>query len=103
MNEAETIAVWDVLKEFGFSPDPMVISDDMPGLSFDFGNFKLSAGFVMGKWFKPTVLFGGILATPRTLADVSFELPRMVTSRRQLAAFLVYHLDNAAHGRAFHP
>src|SRR5580700_7982451 len=106
MNEAEAIApVWDALKELGFSPDSTVISDDMPGLSFDFGNFKLSASVVINKWFKPVVLFGGVLATPRTLTEVCFELPRMVASRQQVVAFLAYYLDKqaSASGSVFHP
>jgi hypothetical protein len=106
MNEAEAIApVWDALKELGFSPDSTVISDDMPGLSFDFGNFKLSASVVINKSFKPVVLFGGVLATPRTLTEVCFELPRMVASRQQVVAFLAYYLDKQASesGSVFHP
>jgi hypothetical protein len=77
MTNTATTATWDVLKEFGFAPDAAVISDVMPGLSYDFGNFKLSASAVMGKYFRPVVFFTGVLATPRTLAEVCFELPRM--------------------------
>lgn len=101
--ETATIAVWDVLQEFGFAPDSAVISDLVPGLSFDFGNFTLSASAVMGKLFRPVVLFTGVLATPRTLAEVCFELPRMVASREQLAAFLAYYLDKAADRDVFQP
>lgn len=98
-----TTPTWAVLEEFGFTPDSTVISDVMPGLSLDFGNFKLSASAVMSKWFKPIVLFTGILATPRTLAEVCFELPRTIASRELLAAFLVYNLDEAADGDVFQP
>lgn len=101
MTNTATTDTWDVLKEFGFAPDAAVISDAMPGLSFDFGNFKLSASAVMGKWFNPIMLFTGVLATPRRMAEVSFELPRMVDSRAQLAAFLAYYLDKAAGGNGF--
>ena len=103
MTDTASIAVWDVLKEFGFAPNSSVISDVMPGLSFDFGNFKLSASAVMGTMFRPVVLFTGVMATSRTLAEVCFELPRMVASREQLAAFLVYYLDKAADGDVFQP
>jgi len=103
MTDTATTATWDVLKEFGFAPDAAAISDVMPGLSYDFGNFKLSASAVMGKWFNPVVLFTGVLATPRTLAEVCFELPRIVASREQLAAFLVYYLDKAAGRDVFQP
>ena len=98
-----TTPTWDVLKELGFTPDSEVISDVMPGLGFDFGNFRLSASAVMGKWFNPVVLFTGRLATPRTLSEVCFELPRMVASREQLAAFLVHYLDEAVDGDVFLP
>lgn len=98
-----TTETWELLKQLGFVPDASVISDVMPGLSYDFGNFTLSASAVMGKWFEPLVLFTGVLATPRTLAEVSFELPRVVASKEQLTAFLVYYLDKAARGDVFHP
>lgn len=103
MTDSGNIATWNVLKEFGFAPDHKVISDEMPGLSFDFGNFKLSAGAAMGKGFRPVVLFTGLLATQRTLADVSFELPRELASRELLAAWLVYSLDGASNMRGFQP
>jgi hypothetical protein len=61
-----TTSTWEVLKEFGFLPDPTVVSDHRPGLSFDFCNFKLSASAVMNNYFQPIVLFGGVLATQRT-------------------------------------
>jgi len=103
MNEATAIATWDGLKDLSFTPDAAVISDVMPGLSYDFGNFTLSASAVMGKWFEPVVLFTGVPATPRTLAEVCFELPRVVASQEQLTAFLVYYLDKAARRDVFHP
>ncbi|MBK6509420.1 MAG: hypothetical protein IPG06_08110 [Haliea sp.] len=103
MIDTASIAVWDVLKEFGFAPDSSVISEVTPGLSFDFGSFKLSAGVGLGKYLQPVVLFTGILATPRTLADICFEVPHMVISQEQLAAFLVYYLNNAADRYSFLP
>lgn len=103
MNEAAAIATWEVLKDLGFMPDTAVFSDVMPGLSYDFGNFTLSAAAVMSKWFKPVVMFYGVLATSRTLGDVCFELPRVVASQEQLTAFLVYYLDKAAPENVFHP
>jgi hypothetical protein len=103
MNPPRSIATWDTLKDFGFEADGGVLSDIMPGLSFDFGNFKLSASAVMGKTFKPVVLFTGWMRTPRAQREVCFELPRMVASRELLAAFLVYYLDQAASDGAFEP
>jgi hypothetical protein len=44
----DTITTWDVLQDFGFQPDDAVVySDVKPGLSFDFGNFKLSASCLL--------------------------------------------------------
>jgi len=42
MNEA-AIQTMDSLRYLGFEPDPTVISDGTPGLSFNFGNLKLNA------------------------------------------------------------
>lgn len=99
MNAPHTIATWDVLHEFGFEPD----ADSISGVSFDFGNFKLSAMAETGKTFEPVVLFTGVLETQRKLAEVIFEIPPTVASREQLAAFIVYYLDKAAGRDAFQP
>lgn len=72
MNKAGARATWDVLKEFGFEPDSSVVSEIMPGLSFDFGNFNLSASAVTNEYLKPVILFAGVLSTPRKLAEVLF-------------------------------
>ncbi|MFH1821851.1 MAG: hypothetical protein ABH852_05385 [Methanobacteriota archaeon] len=102
-NEAETTATWDMLREFGFWPDDEVFSDVMPGLSFDFGNFRLSASCVRNMRFAEVVLFTGVLATPRTIAQVQFEMPRQVKSFKQCAAWIVWHLDKVAGGNGFVP
>jgi len=96
MNEAETIATWDVLKEFGFIPDAAVYSDDGPGLSFDFSNFKLSASRGLILRFARVVAFSGVLTTKRTATEVSFEMGLRVESREQCAAWIAWHLDRAA-------
>jgi len=96
MNEDATIATWDVLMEFGFAPDSAVASDVAPGLSFDFGNFKLSASCCLSLRFAKVVLFSGVLTTPRRVAEVSFEMGRRVKSREECAAWIVWHLDQAA-------
>ena len=56
-NENGAISTWDRLMELGFLPDEEVISDIKPGLSFDFGNFKLSASGCINMRFKEVVLF----------------------------------------------
>ncbi len=101
MNDPSSIATWDALLELGFAPDPGVRSDPMPGLSFDFGNVKLSAGRLINLKIQEVVLFHGILTTARTAANVEFEMPGRVASRGQCAAWIVWHLDQAASGRVF--
>ncbi len=103
MDTDTTIETWDTLQQLGFRPDSGVISDVMPGLSMDFGNFKLSASAVMSKWFRPVVLFTGWLRSPRSLADVHFELPRRVASREQLVALIAFFLDNTVGSGGFRP
>jgi hypothetical protein len=93
MGEA-TIPTWDLLPSLGFQPDfTVVYSDILPGLSLDFGNFKLAASCVLNLRCVEVVLFSGILATRDTLAEIEFELPRQVKSREQCAAWIVWHLD----------
>lgn len=93
MNEANLIETWDVLIDFGFQPDGDVLSGGWPGLSYDFGNFKLNASCVVNMRFAEIVLFTGVLSARRVLADVEFEMPRRVESREQCAAWIVWHLD----------
>jgi hypothetical protein len=95
MSDDTSISTWDVLRDLGFEPDEDVLSDITPGLRFDFGNFKLSAGCLTNLYFAEIVLFSGVLVTPRTLTDVSFELPRRLNSREQCAAWIVWYLDNS--------
>lgn len=101
MSDSVTIATWEILQEFGFVAD-RGMSDHEPALSFDFGNFKLFASAVMSKYFRPIVLFSGVLATPRTLSEVCFETPRGL-SRECMAAWIVWNLDRHAEHRRFQP
>lgn len=103
MNENKTIATWNVLRDFGFAVDSSVMSDAMPGLSYDFGNFKLSACSCMNLRFADVVLFTGCLASPRSISEVQFEIPQFVESRELCAAWIVWHLDGYADGRIFQP
>lgn len=103
MNGSASISTWDLLRDFGFQPDAEVISGPMPGLAIDFGNFKLSASRGMNLRFIEVVSFSGVLATPRTIAQIEFEMPLHVTSREQCAAWIVWHLDEAAPASVFTP
>lgn len=103
MSDTENVLVWSILNEFGFQPDASVLSDVSPGLSHDFGNFKLSASCCRGKWFREVVLFTGVMSSSRSLAQVCFEMPRHVSSAEQCAAWIVWHLDRASEVRHFQP
>lgn len=100
MNEANSTETCDALIDLGFQPnDP----GDWPGLSYDFSNFKLNAGSVVNMRFAEIVLFTGVLSTPRTLAEVEFEMPRRVESLEQCAAWIVWHLDSVSEAGTFVP
>jgi len=102
MNEA-TIPTWNLLPSLGFRPDSTVhFSEIHPGLSLDFGNLKLSAAALISPYSGEIVSFSGVLATPGTLADVHFEMPRDVESLRQCAAWIVWNLDQHS-DRRFKP
>jgi hypothetical protein len=96
MSSSSSLLTWEVLLEFGFEPDSSVWSDIRPGLSLDFGNFKLTAGAVMNRRFQDVVVFGGTLVTPRTISMVEFEMPRQIESREKCAAWLAWNLDQHA-------
>jgi len=103
MHDRASIATWDVLQDFGFTVDSSVLSDAMRGLSYDFGNIKLSVNCVMNRRFVDVLMFSGILTSRRSLAEVEFEMPRFVESREQCAAWIVWNLDQHADGRVFQP
>jgi hypothetical protein len=104
LNHQATIATFDVPRDLGFQPDDTVLySHVKPGLSFDFGNFKLSASCLLNVRFVEVVLFRGILATSHSLAEIEFELPTRVLSREQCAAWIVWKLDQYGSERMFQP
>jgi len=93
MDEA-TIPTWEFLRRLGFQPDSKVISDVMPGLSFDFGYLgKLSASCVASPRNGDVVLFTGTLSARGSAALINFELSRRMTSLKQCAAWIVWILD----------
>lgn len=96
--DEDVIPTMDLLRCLGFEPDPTVISDGIPGLSFNFGNLKLKASSCLNLRAAEIVLFGGVLSTSRTLAEVHFEMPRQARSLKQCAAWIVCNLDKHAHG-----
>jgi hypothetical protein len=93
MNGEATVPTMYSLRSLGFQPDSKVISDIVPGLSFDFGNLQLSASCVWSPRGGEVILFTGIVSTPRTLGEIDFELPRRMRSIKQCAAWIVWNLD----------
>jgi hypothetical protein len=103
MIDEATVPTMDSLRCLGFQSDPAVISTGGPGLSFDFGNLRLSASCCRHLRAAEIVLFTGALLTPRTLGQVLFEMPRRVKSLKQCAAWIVWNLDQHADHRVFKP
>lgn len=94
MIEAATpVATWDALQTLGFEPDPKVYSEQQAGLSCDFGSFQLTAGRMMNLEMRETWQFSGVVATPRTVAMIDFEMPLQVESVEQCAAWIAWHLQ----------
>jgi hypothetical protein len=92
----------DALKKLGFEPDSSVLSDDGEGLFYDFGNMTLSARSVLNESFIEIISVSGVLATGRSIALVSIQLPPRVTSTEQCAAFIAWGIDKQ-NGREFVP
>jgi hypothetical protein len=84
MTTLDSFSTWSALLPLDFKPDDRVLSDELPGLSLDFGTWRLNASHTINRHFVPIVLCSGVIRTPRTLASVSFEMPRQVESREQL-------------------
>ncbi len=103
MTEEAAFPTMDSLRCLGFQPDPTVVSDGCPGLSFDFGNLTLRASSCLNLRCVEIVLFTGVLKTPRCLGQVHFEMPCRVKSIRQCASWIVWSLDQYADHRVFKP
>ena len=82
------VPVRDLLTNIGFREDWDAITDELPGYSFDFGNFVLRGVAGMTRHFEPTFYFDGIWQTERALQAVAFEMPLTVQSREQGIAWL---------------
>lgn len=96
---AQAQSTWELLRTLGFSSDRAVVSDPPGGLSMDFGNVKLTASVCISLRFQPIILLGGVLRTPRTIAEVSCEMPRSVESFEQGVAWITWCLDEHSHGQ----
>ena len=102
MDESK-IPTMDLLRCLGFQPDSGVLSDPGPGLSFDFGNFKLTASKCLNLRCVEVVLCLGVMSTPRTLGLMHFEMPTKMDSIKQCAAWIVWNLDQHNNHSLFRP
>lgn len=91
-------STWEVLRSLGFDRDPQVISDPPGGLSYDFGNLRLSASVCVNLRAQPIVLLSGVMQAPRSPGEVSCELPRQAESWEQAVAWVTWALDNHVGG-----
>ena len=103
MIDEAAVSTMDSLRCLGFQLDSRVISDDYPGLTFDFGNVTLRASSCLNLRCVEVVLITGVLSSPDSLAGVFFEMPRKVKSLKQCAAWIVWNLDHNADDRVFKP
>jgi hypothetical protein len=103
MSHETTIPTMDALRSLGFQHDPRVISDEYPGLSFDFGDLALRASSCLNLRCVEVILFTGVLSTQCGLAEVHFEMPRQIKSLKQCAAWIVWSLDRHCDHRVFRP
>ncbi len=87
------VATMDALRCLGFESDTDVYSEGGTGLSFDFGNFKLSAGLMMSIQMQEVVCFSGVVSTSRTIASIEFEMPVRVESHDQCSAWIAWYLN----------
>lgn len=94
MNEgAGLVETWEALLELGFMPDPKVRSEQVVGLSYDFGGFQVEVGRMMNLQMREVLNFSGIVSTARSLASIEFEMPLQVESLEQCAAWVTWHLQ----------
>lgn len=89
------IKVREVLSELGFVENWGVMTDKQPGYLYDFGNLELRAVEGTSKYFKPVILFSGVLADNRSIEQIIFELPLNVESKKQCVALISYYIGSA--------
>lgn len=83
----------DVFLALGFEEDWDCTTDCPPGYRYHFKGFVLSAAQLMSVYLKPIFLVGGIWSDGRSIAEVAFEMPLMLESIEQGAAWIADGLD----------
>ena len=84
----------ELLVQLGFTPYQASFTDQQPGYLYDFGNFQLQTVQVLGSSFRPVMLFSGVLATPRTVREIRFEVSLDIDSAELLVAMIAYGLGD---------
>lgn len=79
----------DVLCMLKFKEDWQAMTSELPGYSYCFGNFRLSATLVFDRYYREVFFFSGVFQDSRTLAQVGFSVPLMVESFEQGTAWIV--------------
>jgi hypothetical protein len=82
----------DVLITLNFEEDWDTITDQPPGYYFNFGNLELSATQVTSLYLRPVFFIAGVIRTPRSITEISSDVPVEVESFQQGVAWIVYLL-----------
>ncbi|GGY25016.1 hypothetical protein [Pseudoduganella albidiflava] len=82
----------DVLIRLDFEEDWATMTDQLPGYYFNFGNLKLSATQVTNLYLQPVFFISGMIITPRSITEISSDIPVEVESFEQGVAWIVYLL-----------
>ena len=101
MNMSETVTTRHALQHFGFTPYNKVISDEKPGLVYRFDDLSLTASWILNMRMVEIVNISGVLAYSNSLSEINIEMPREFDSLELCAAWIVWHLDQAASKHAF--
>lgn len=84
------VSVRDVLPGLGFVSDPDGISDNRPALRLACPGLELTASESLNRFYLPSLHFGGLWRTDRSLRMIDFEMPMHVESREQALAWLAF-------------
>lgn len=84
------VSVRDVLPALGFVSDLDGISDNLPALRLACPGLELTASESLNRFYLPSLHFGGLWRTDRSLRMIDFEMPMLVESREQALAWLAF-------------
>ncbi|WP_429109675.1 hypothetical protein [Aeromonas media] len=101
MNEVTCpVETGEALQELGFMQDEKVYSEQVMGLSYDFGRFQITAGRIMNLSMREVWNFSGVVGNSNFISCMNFEMPLQVESVEQCAAWVVWHLKQHIPSRA---